>query len=131
MPQKEIELILLRQWASHMAMPIWIADSDEKLLYYNEPAEALIGRGFDEAGELVLDELPAMFKATTEEGSPLGLDAFPPAIALRERRPAHRRLRYQALDGVWRTVEVTALPLEGQGGRHLGVLAIFWEVEGP
>ena len=38
MTQQPIELILLRQWASYMAMPIWIADSDENVLYYNEPA---------------------------------------------------------------------------------------------
>ncbi len=129
MAQKEIELILLRQWASYMAMPIWIADSDENLLYYNEPAEVLLGRRFDEAGELRLEELPTYFRLSTEEGSPLALDAFPPAIALRERRPAHLRVRYRGLDRVWRTVEVTAFPLEGQGGRNLGAVAIFWEVE--
>jgi hypothetical protein len=33
------------------------------------------------------------------------------------------------MDGEWRAVEVTALPIEGQGGRFLGVLATFWEVE--
>jgi hypothetical protein len=30
-------------------------------------------------------------------------------------------------DGVWRKIEVTAFPVEGQGGRHLGAVAIFWE----
>lgn len=129
MAQKEVELILLRQWASYMAMPVWIAGSDETLLYFNEPAEALLGQRFDEAPKLVLDALPAMFKITTEDGSPLPLDKFPPAIALRERQPAHRRLRFRALDGVWRTVEVTAFPVEGHARRHLGAVAIFWEVD--
>ncbi len=129
MAQKEIELILLRQWASYMAMPIWIADSDENILYYNEPAEVLLGRRFDEAGPLMMEKLPRYMKISNEEGSPLELNEFPPAIALRERRPAHRRLRYRALDGIWRTVDVTAFPLEGQGGRNLGAVAIFWEVD--
>lgn len=128
MPQQAIEMILLRQWASYMAMPIWVADSDEKLLYYNEAAEALLGRRFDEAGELVLDQLPSTFKLSAEDGTPLPLDDFPPAVALRERQPHHRRLRFRALDGVWRTVEVTAFPLEGHGRRYLGAVAIFWEV---
>jgi hypothetical protein len=30
---------------------------------------------------------------------------------------------------VWRAVEVTAIPLEGQDGRFLGVLATFWEAD--
>ena len=129
MAQKEIELILLRQWASYMATPIWIADSDENLLYFNEPAEAILGLRFDEAPELTLEELPAYFQLTTEDGTPLSWEAFPPTVALRDHRPAHRRLCGRGRDGVWRTVEVTAFPLAGQGGRNLGAVAIFWEVE--
>jgi hypothetical protein len=33
----------------------------------------------------------------------------------------------QGLDGVPRRIAVTAFPLEGQGERHLGAVAIFWE----
>ena len=131
MAQKEIELILMRQCASYLAMPIFVAGSDENLLYYNEPAEALLGRRLEEVGEMPLEELPTMFRLTAEDGSPLPLDAFPLGIALRQRQPNHRRVRYQALDGTWRMVDVTAFPLEGQGGRYLGAVAIFWEVEDP
>lgn len=130
MAQKEIELILMRQCASYLAMPMFVAGSDENVLFYNESAEALLGRRFDEAGGMSLEELPTMFQLTAEDGSPLPLDAFPLAIALRQRRPAHRRLQYRALDGILRKVEVTAFPLEGQRGRHLGGVAIFWEVGG-
>ena|SRR3972149_8602096 len=129
MAQKEIELILMRQCASHLAMPIFVVGSDEKLLFYNETAEALLGRRFDEADEMALADLPALFHLTAEDDTPLSLDSFPLGIALRQGRPAHRRLRYRALDGEWRTVEVTAFPLVGQGGRRLGAAAVFWEVE--
>ena len=128
MTQQPVELILLRQWASYMAMPIWIADSDENVLYYNEPAEVILGRRFDEAGELKLEEVPEVLKLTAEDGSPLAAADFPPLIALRNRRPAHRLVRGVGLDGVSRTVEVTAFPIEGQGERHLGAVAVFWEV---
>ena len=131
MPQREIELILMRQLASYLSMPIFVLGTDEKLLYYNEAAEVLLGRRYDEAGEMPLEELSRTFQTTAEDGSPLPPDALPLGIALRQRRPAHVRFRYQALDAVWRTVEVTAFPLEGQGGRHLGAVAIFWEIDGP
>jgi hypothetical protein len=55
MAQKEIELILLRQWASHMTLPIWVTGLNGDLIYYNEPAEALLGVRYDEAGEMPLD----------------------------------------------------------------------------
>lgn len=129
MSQKEIELILLRQCASHLAMPIWLMGENGDLLYYNEPAEPILGRRFQEAGEMVGEELAAMFQTTAEDGSPLDADDLPINIALRERRPAHRWMRIRGLDAVWRRIEVTAFPVEGQRGRHLGAVAIFWEAD--
>jgi len=131
MSQQSIELILLRQWASFLNMPIFVAGEDENLLYYNEPAEVLLGRRYDEAGEMPLQELSAMFETETLDGVPLGPDELPLGIALRQRRPAHLLLRLRGLDGVWREIEGTAFPLEGQGGHWLGAVAIFWESHRP
>jgi len=39
----EIELILMKQVASYLATPIFLVDRAGTLLYYNEPAEALLG----------------------------------------------------------------------------------------
>lgn len=129
MQQQPIELILTRQWASYLAVPVWVVGENGDLLYYNEPAEAVVGRRYDEAGEMPGEELASIFKTTAEDGSPLESDSLPINIALRERRPAYLRLRIQGLDGVWRVIEATAFPLEGQGGRHLGAVAFFWEAE--
>lgn len=129
MAQKEIELILMRQCASHLAMPIWVMGADGELLYYNEPAEPILGQRFDEAGPMPGEKLSTMFQTTAEDGSPLQADDLPVNIALRERRPAHLPFRIQGLDGVWRRIAVTAFPIEGHGGRHLGAVAIFWESE--
>ncbi len=129
MAQKEIELILLRQCASHLEMPIWLMGSDGELLYYNEPAEPILGRRFDEAGPMPGEELSAMFLTTAEDGSPIDASELPINIALTKRRPAHLPMRIRGLDGIWRMIEVTAFPIKGQGGRHLGAVAIFWEIE--
>ena len=131
MAQREIEIILLRQWASHMSLPIWIAGLDGDLLYYNEPAEALLGVRYDEAGIMPMSELTKTFQIETEDGSPMHPGELPLAIALEHGRPSHARLRYCGLDGSWRDVEVTAFPFEGEGRRPLGVVAIWWEVAKP
>ena len=52
MAQKAVELILMRQLASYLAVPIFLVDPDGNLLYYNEPAERLLGRRYDETGEM-------------------------------------------------------------------------------
>jgi PAS domain-containing protein len=129
MSQKEIEIILMRQLASYLAMPIFVVDPEGTLLFYNEPAEALLGRRFDEAGEMAMGEWSTMFAQRDEDNLPLPPDAIPLVAAVRERRPAHRTLRITGLDGVARTLEVTAFPIKGQSGRHLGAVAIFWGAE--
>lgn len=128
MPQRDIELILLRQLASSLAIPIWVADAEGHLIFYNESAETILGRRFDEAGEMSLEEVSALFEIRDDDGEPIPPSDIPLGIALLERRPAHRRMQMRGLDGPWRTVDVTAFPIEGQGGRFLGAAVLFWEV---
>jgi PAS domain-containing protein len=125
--QQPVEMILLRQAASYLTLPIWMMDSDGNLLYYNEPAERLLGVGFDDAGPIHAEQLAAMFKATDLEGTPLDDEQLPVVAALLNRKPAHREIRFCGFDGMWRDVSISAFPVEGQGGRFLGVFATFWE----
>jgi PAS domain-containing protein len=127
MAQQPVELILLKQWAGYLALPVWITDEEGNLLYYNEPAEFLLGVRFDEAGELHADELADRFHTTALDGSPFPNEELPVVVALRERTPDHATLRVQGFDGIWRHLAITAFPVEGQGGRHLGAVAMFWE----
>lgn len=126
--QKEIELILARQLASYLVMPIFIVDPPGNLIYYNEPAEGILGRRFDETGEMPVEEWSTLFKPTDEIGRPLAPESLPLVIVLTQHRPAHREMWIQGLDGVRRRIEVTAFPIDGQGGRRLGAIAVFWEV---
>jgi PAS domain-containing protein len=129
MAQKEIEVILTRQLASYLAMPIIITDSAGTVLFYNEPAEVIVGRRFEETGELSADEWAQMLVITDEQGTPLAPETRPLLIALTERRPTHCDIWLQGLDHVRRHIEITAFPLIGQAGGHLGAVGIFWEVE--
>jgi PAS domain-containing protein len=125
--QKPIELILTRQLASSLAMPIFLVDADGTLVYYNESAEHILGRRFDETGEMSADEWATAFSPTDETGRPLRPDEVPLTIAHIERRPVHVELWIRGLDNVARQIGATALPLIGAGGRYVGSLAIFWE----
>ena len=129
MAQKEIEVILTRQLASYLAMPIIIVDSAGTLLFYNEPAEVIIGRRFEETGELSADEWAQTLVITNEQGTPLAPEARPLLFALTKQQPTHCDIWVQGLDHVRRHIEITAFPLIGQAGHHLGAVAIFWEVK--
>lgn len=128
MAQHPVEIILLQQWASLMAVPVWITGADGRLVYYNEPAEPIVGVRFEDAGELPADELADRFEMCDVDGTPLSNDDRPLMIALTKQMPAHRRMRILGADRQWREIEVTAIPINGEGNRHLGAMATFWEV---
>lgn len=123
----EVEVILMRQAASYLAIPIFLVDPKGDLIYYNEPAEGLLGRRYEESGEMPVEEWSTVFEPTDEVGQPLDPEELPLVIALQELRPAHSRLWIQGLDGARRKLSVTAFPLVGQKNRHLGAVAMFWE----
>jgi PAS domain-containing protein len=127
MPQREVELILVRQLASSLAVPIFLVDEQGVMVYFNEPAEVLLGQRFDELGDLPVEGWRRLFGLRDDGGQPLPTDQAPVIVALTERRPVHRRVRIFGLDGVDRAVEVTAFPLVGPGGHLIGGVAMFWE----
>jgi len=124
---KELEVILMRQLADCLAMPIFIVNEQGTLLFYNEPAELLLGQRFEESGELTTHQWATAFVPTDHRHRPLPPEKLPLVIALRERRPAHADLRIRGLDKIERHIQVCAFPLVGRTGRFLGAVAIFWE----
>jgi PAS domain-containing protein len=68
-PQQPLEMILLRQMASYLAIAMWMMDSSGDLIYYNEPAEELLGVRFDDVGPIRADQLVGMWQVTDQEGN--------------------------------------------------------------
>ena len=131
MSQKEIEQILIRQLASYLAMAVLIVDANGNLVFYNEPAERILGHRFDETGEMTAMEWATAWTPTDEAGKAIVPEALPLWIALHERRVATSRLWIQGFDKVPRYIEAVAFPLLGQSERHLGAVALMWEAAQP
>ena len=126
---KDIVLILAREFASKLAFAVLIADAEGNLVYFNEPAERLLGRTYAETGELSSTQWAPLLKTENLDGSPLPLERLPGGIALLERRPAHRNLAITGLDGVRREISATAFPLLSSATDLVGMMAIFWRLE--
>jgi PAS domain-containing protein len=127
MSQQEIEVILSRHLAEYLAMPIFIVNPDGDLIFYNEPAESILGTRYAETGIMPASEWSTIFHAMDHERVLLPPEELPLMIALARRHPAHKLFWIEGLDGVLREIEVTAFPLVGQADRFLGAIAIFWE----
>ena len=129
MPQREIEVILSRQLASCLSTPVFIVDQVGTLVFYNEPAEHILGQRFEESGEMRAEEWVTASTACDESGEPIPRERLPLMVALHESRPVHDSFWIVGTDGVRRHIATTAFPLIGQAGRNLGAVAIFWEMK--
>jgi len=126
---KAIQMILARQLASCVATPILLVDDTGTLIFYNEPAEEILNQRFEETGEIPPDEWNRYVTVADENREPLPPDERPMRVALLTRQPVSRRMWSKHHDGPWRQIQVTALPVIGEGDHILGVMNIFWVVE--
>jgi PAS domain-containing protein len=126
--QRNVALILARELAVNVITPMWMWDEAGMLVYYNEPAAAIIGRSFDDVETMHLDEIER-FKSEDLDGNLVPVDELPSGIALRERRPAQQVLNITGFDGVKRTISVSAFPLFVRGDQFVGAMAVFWEMD--
>ena len=122
-----IELILAQQLTSYLSMPIFVIDSQGTLVFYNEHARLILGRRFEETGEMPISALASLFETTDEDGTPLPKDELRITIALVEGQPAHRSFWIRGLDNVSRHIDATSFPLIAQDNRSQGAITIFWE----
>ena len=129
MTAKAIQMILARQLASCVARPILLVDTDGNLIFYNEPAEDILNRRFEETGEISAEEWNALVTVADDDRIPLPLDERPMRAALVHRRPVSRRLWSRRGDNPWRQMQVTALPLVGENEQLIGAMSIFWVIE--
>jgi PAS domain-containing protein len=123
---KPIEMILTRQLASALAMPVFIVDAAGTLVFCNESAEHVLGMRLEETDEMAASEWSTRWVARADDGTPIPPDRLPLMMALAERKPVHAKFWIDGLDGVRRHIETTAFPLS----RHeqvLGAVAMFWE----
>jgi PAS domain-containing protein len=129
-PTEEHNLVLIlgRGLASSIATPMFLVDPDGTLVYFNEPAESILGQSFAETGELSPEEWGTRFyPEDPDSGEKLDSDDLPLTQALVGRHPAHRGLVITGLDGVRRNIAVTAFPLFARTDEFVGAVAIFWE----
>lgn len=129
MPAYAIEIILNRQLADCLSMPVFITDTAGNLIFYNEPAEIVLGTRFEETGEMKVETWSTIFKQQDDEGNLLPPDSLPLVRTLKDQTPNHKTFWIVSLQGKSEKISVTAYPIIGRAGNFLGAVAIFWQVK--
>ena len=122
----EIEIILNRQLADCLSMPVFITDTTGNLIFYNEPAEKVLGARFEDTGEMKAEVWSTIFKQQDDEGQLLTADNLPLMRTLKDKYPYHKTFRIVNLKGDIERISVTSYPIIGRTGKFLGAVAIFW-----
>ena len=127
MAAHEIEIILNRQLADCLSIPVFITDTEGNLIYYNEPAEQILGRKYEEYGEMSVAVWGTIFKPVDENKNPLSPEDLPLVKTLRNRKPYHKTFYIESLTGKREKISVTSYPILGRPSRFLGAVALFWD----
>jgi PAS domain-containing protein len=123
--QKPIELILARNLLSSLTTPAFLVDERGSLVFFNDAAGALVGRRFEETGQMEAAEWAAEFGPVDDGDAPIAWDALPLTAALQGGKATHTQMRLRVADGSVQHIEVSALPIVATGGSR-GAMAIFW-----
>ncbi|WP_301922419.1 PAS domain-containing protein [Ferruginibacter sp.] len=127
MPAYEIEIILNRQLADCLSIPVFITDTKGNLIFYNEPAEEILGKRFEDTGEMAVDQWATEFKPMDEQGMILPPGELPLVNTLEDALPHHKTFWIESLQGKNQKIAVTSYPIIGRAGKMSGAVAIFWK----
>ncbi len=122
----EIEVILNRQLADCLSIPVFITDTSGNLIFYNEPAEEILGKRFEETGEMPVEQWATIFKPVDENGKIMPPNELPLVKTLNDAHPYHKTFWIESLAGKSQKISVTSYPIIGRTGKMLGAVAIFW-----
>lgn len=126
MPAYEIEIILNRQLADCLSIPVFITDTVGNLIYYNEPAETILGKRYEDTREMPVEVWSTIYKPVDENGKIIPPEELPLVKTLKECHPYHKTFWIESLMGKTEKISLTSYPILGRTGKFLGAVAIFW-----
>jgi len=128
-PSKAIEVILNRQLADCLSIPVFITDTKGNLIFYNEPAEALLGSRFEETGPMPVEKWSTIFTPMDESSNVIPPEELPLVKTLEDCYPYHKTFWILSLQGKKEKISVTSYPIIGRENKFLGAVAIFWKAK--
>jgi PAS domain-containing protein len=125
-PQKPLELILARNLLTSISTPSFLVDGEGTLVFYNEAAAAVLGRSFEEAGQMSVEQWTEAFGPFSKDGDPLDFDEVSLTKAVRDGRPAHGRFCIRTASNPEQPIEAAAFPIVASAQGSSGAMIMFW-----
>ncbi|HWD64766.1 MAG TPA: PAS domain-containing protein [Solirubrobacteraceae bacterium] len=126
--QRPLELILARNLLCSISTPAFLVGEGGALLFYNDAAEAMLGRRFEDTSVLAAEDWTSAFGPLDREGDAIPFEQIPATMALRSNRPYHGRFAIRGAGGRRLEIAASAIPIVGSEGAT-GAIVIFWPIE--
>ena len=125
----EIEIILSRQLADCLSIPVFITDPNGNLVFFNMPAEDVLGERFEESGEMPVEKWSVIFKPMDEFNQEIPPEDLPLVKTLKNFLPYHRSFWIRSLKGQKEKIALTSYPIINRENKFLGAVAMFWKIK--
>ena len=129
MAGQALEIILSRQLSDCISVPTFITDPAGNLIFYNEPAEEVLGKQFEDTGPMPMEEWSVVFNPQTKDGVAIEPEDLPLVQTLSKRIPAQGKFWIDSLNGSKYFLSVTSFPIIDRSDNFLGAVALFWKTE--
>ncbi|HSI81964.1 MAG TPA: hypothetical protein VK919_15090 [Solirubrobacterales bacterium] len=124
--QRPLELILARNLLTHLTTPGFLVDAEATMVFFNEAAGALLGRSFEDTGQMRAEQWASTFGPLDAEGRPVEIERLALTEALRAGRPAHGEFRIRVASGESASIEASAVPIIASAEGTSGAMILFW-----
>ena len=124
---KSLVLIRAKHLAESGTTPMFIADREGTLIFYNEAAEELLGRSFADSGPMPAAEWAKVFNIRSRDDAPFPLEAMPGWMEVQQHRPSLGHLKFSTASGDDHFIAVCAVPLFTSQEQFEGAIVVFWE----
>lgn len=122
-----LEIILARHFADNLSLAAFITNEEGDLIFYNESAEEILGKRYEETGPMPLLSWASIFKPTDSDGIELAPEKLPLVKTLEHHKPAYGSFWIESLLGEKFFLFVSSFPIIGRNDTFLGAMAIFWK----
>lgn len=127
MPQKNIELILLRQFSDYLATPVFLLDNAGILVYYNSAAADLFDFKFSETGEMDFETWNHRVVLRDQEGNEIPRIHRPINEALAAQLPVLKTCYLKTTNDDLQLIVINAIPIKDHVNDLVGLLTFFWK----
>lgn len=124
---KSLVLIRAKHLAESVTTPMFLIDSVGNMIFFNEAAEAKVGRAFADVGQIPVKEWQEQFRVRGPDDTPYPLESMPGWVKVQEERPGVGEVVFTTYDGRDLSIAVCALPLFSGQDQFEGALVLFWE----